>query len=53
MHSLSHIAYAHAVADERLRSAAPRAIPRVRKHRPPPSRRGIARAARIVRRPAA
>jgi hypothetical protein len=52
--SLSHIAYANAVADERVR-AVPRGIARPRRHRPPPSWRRIAFAARLARteRPAA
>lgn len=49
MHSLNHIAYAHAVADERLR-AVPRGIARPRRRKPPPVRRHIAYAARLVRR---
>jgi hypothetical protein len=52
VHSLNHIAYAHAVADERLR-AVPRGIAHPRRHRPPPAWRRIAFAARLVRRDAA
>jgi hypothetical protein len=41
MHSLSHNAYAHAVANDRLR-AVPRGVARTRRHRPPPIRRHVA-----------
>ena len=41
MHSLSHNAYAHAVANDRLR-AVPRGVARTRRHRPPPVRGHVA-----------
>jgi hypothetical protein len=41
MHSLNHSAYAHAVAADRLRSAA-RGVARPRRHRPPPVRGHVA-----------
>ena len=41
MHSLNHNAYAHAVANDRIR-AVPRGVARPRRHRPPPVRGHVA-----------